>query len=256
MSDDRFPSMLAVLLLAMVGAGCSAAADERIKEEREIESFQIVKTSISGRIELRQSDEVGLEIEAEADTLARIVTEVTDGVLRIYEENGAGWWRRSGPIRIRIHYTTLAGLDMSGSADVETDEIRGTDFEVTIAGSSNIDIPALSVETLNVRVSGSGDLEVDELVADAVELQVSGSGDLELAGKTEALTVSVSGSGNVEGEQLSAQEAEVTVRGSGDVEVRAVEALEVRISGSGNVDYWGDPDLTSRISGSGDLNRR
>ncbi len=247
---------ISLTLLAAAGAGCSAAADEVIEEVREVESFQWVNASISGRIELVRGSEAELLIEAVPDTLERIFTEVDDGILRIYQKDGGGWWRDSGPIRIHITYEALDGLDMSGSADVTTDELEARDFAVKISGSSNIEIPEMSVDSLEVRVSGSGDLDVRELAAEAVDLRVSGSGDVVLSGATESLTVAVNGSGNVESDRLEAQRAEVTVSGSGDVEVRVTDELEVSISGSGNVDYWGDPEVTSRISGSGDLDKR
>jgi len=245
-----------MILVVAVGTGCSASADEPIEETRNISIFQSINASISGRIDLRKGDERELRIEAKPDTLARIVTEVEDGVLRIYQEDGGGWWRDSGPIRIRITYEALNGLQMSGSADVTTDEIEARTFAVKISGSSNIKVPQMSVDSLEVQVTGSGDLRVSELMAEAVSLRVSGSGDVVVAGEAESLTVSVNGSGNVDSKSLEAQQAEVTVSGSGDVEVRASDTLDVRISGSGNVEYWGEPDVNSSVSGSGDLEKR
>lgn len=252
----RLTQLLSALLLTAVAGGCSASADDRIREDREVDEFHVVNASISGRIYLVRGDEAGLQIEAEPATLAQIVTEVDDGVLRIHQEDGGGWWRNSGPILIRIRYETLDGLEMSGSADVQTDWITTENFTVKISGSSNINIPQMSVESLKVRVSGSGDLAVGELTAEVVHLQVSGSGDVVLAGATESLAIAVNGSGNVDSEGLEVQSAEVSVGGSGDVAVRVREDLDVHITGSGNVDYWGNPTVTSRVSGSGDLDKR
>lgn len=248
--------MLLVLVSAWVGAGCSAAADDLLEERRPVSGFHSVKASISGRIDLERGAEESLVIEARQATLERLVTEVEDGVLLIRQEPAGGWWRDSGPIRIRISYRQLDALELSGSADVQTDAISSEAFAVTITGSSNVDVPALTVESLRVRVSGSGDLDVRELDAEVVKLGVSGSGDVQLTGKATDLEVAVNGSGDVDGAALESRQAVVAVSGSGDVEVWATEDLEVQISGSGNVEYRGEPALTSRVLGSGELKKR
>lgn len=233
----------------------SAGFADLTEEVRSVADFSSISASISGRIEVRQGSEPALSIEAKPETLALIVTDVEDGELRIYQEDGGSWWRNSGPIRITVTYRTLTGLTMSGSADVTTDAITAAEFQVGIAGSSNIEVPALTTEMLAVQVAGSGDLEVQALAASRAELKVSGSGDVALEGQAGELTVVVNGSGNVDVADLAAEVAEVSVSGSGDVEVWATDTLDVRIVGSGNVAYRGDPELSSRVMGSGDLER-
>ncbi len=242
-----------LLLVTMLNPGCSVA-DDLVEEARAVTDFHGIYAGISGRITLERGSEEGLTIEAKPDTLERIITEVDEGMLRIRQES-PGWWRDSGPIRIHVTYRDLDRLEMSGSADLDSDDLHADEFAIRISGSSNVAIPALSAQVLVVAVSGSGDLDVDDLDAEAAEVSVSGSGDVQLAGRTESLSVRVNGSGNVDTTELAAAEAEVTVSGSGDVDLWAEDALRVRISGSGDVAYRGQPELTRQISGSGDLKR-
>jgi len=254
----RSHDWLIALLMSACAAGLSplAAAADVLEESREVSGFHALSASISGRISLSRGAEEGLLIEAKPETLERIITEVEHGVLRIRQKSASGWWRDSGPVRIRISYRELDELDMSGSADVTTDALSAESFRIGISGSSNIEVPALTADSLSVRVSGSGDLDVGELTADEVEVVVSGSGDVQLAGRATALAVKVNGSGNVDSEDLEVTSAEVAVSGSGDVSVWVRDELDVRISGSGNVAYRGEPEVERRISGSGDLEPR
>jgi hypothetical protein len=225
-------------------------------ESRQIAGFHVLHASIPGDIRLQRGEEATLRIEARPDTLERLAVEVDDGVLRIYEASGGSWWRTSGPIRIRITYTRLDALEMSGSADVVTDEVQSDAFRIEISGSSNIEVPRMQVDTLTVTVQGSGDLDIEQLEAGMVDLAVSGSGDVTLSGQAEGQRIVVRGSGTVDNAALRAARADVTVSGSGNVDVQVSERLKAAISGSGDIEYSGEAEVESRITGSGSLKAR
>ncbi len=246
-------AVLGCLVLCLSAAAC---AESLVTESRPLEDFHAVAVAISGDIRLAQGDEPMLVIEARPDTLKRLSTLVEDGELRIREASGSSWWRNSGPIRIRISYQDLDSLDLSGSADVETDALTAESFRIGISGSSNVRVPQMTVGVMRVTVSGSGDLEVDRLAADRLDLEVSGSGDLTVAGQAAELIAGVRGSGTIDAGRLEARHAEVTVSGSGDADVWVTGTLKARISGSGDIEFRGGADLDSRVSGSGELRER
>jgi hypothetical protein len=225
-------------------------------ESRQVAGFHVLRASIPGDVRLQRGDEETLRIEARPDTLERLGVEVDGGVLRIYEISGGSWWRTSGPIRIRITYTNLDALEMSGSADVHTDDLKSDSFRIEISGSSNIEVPRLQVDLLTVAVQGSGDLNVGRLDAGMVELAVSGSGDVTLSGQAEDQRIVVRGSGAVENGALRSARADVTVSGSGSVDIQVSERLKAAISGSGDIEYSGDAEVESRVTGSGSLKAR
>lgn len=245
----------------LLGCVCLIAApfgfaEELVTETRALPDFHALDAAISGKIRLERGDTTSITIEARQDTLERLRAEVEEGVLRIFESSGRGWWRNSGPVRIRIGYRALNAIDLSGSADIRTDRLETERFHVGINGSSNVRIPQMSVDQLHVRVGGSGDLEVDDLEADTVDLEVSGSGDLTFNGRTGMLIAVIQGSGTVDGARLESRRAEVRVSGSGSADVWVTGHLDARISGSGDIEYRGDAEVVSEVTGSGDLSRR
>ena len=122
-------------------------------------------------------------------------------------------------------------------------------------GGSDVVVEASVPRLAGVDVSGSGDIDADGIDADAFEVRSDGSGDIALSGTAGRLAVDMDGSGDADLTDLAAREARVFVGGSGDLDVRAGERLAVEVDGSGDVRYHGDPALTQRVDGSGDLSR-
>ena len=113
-------------------------------------------------------------------------------------------------------------------------------------GGNDVVVEASVPKLAGIDASGSGDIEADGIDADAFTLRSDGSADIVLTGSTAALDVEVDGSGDAELADLRARAATVKVRGSGDADVRADERLDVNVDGSGDVRYYGDPELNQQ----------
>ena len=242
----------AIAGLLFIGWATFAGAAERIWEDREVEGFHALSASTSGDFRLEKGEVESLSIQARPETLERLKTEVIAGELRISLEDGL-WWRNTGAIDVLITYRQLDSLRLSGSAEVKTDALAGSTFEVNITGSADVEVPDMAVDVLQVSVSGSGDLTVEQLRAEEVQIEVRGSGDITLAGVTDQQTVKVYGSGTVDNEALQSVATNAVVSGSGDTIVWASGRLVARISGSGDIRYRGDPELDSKVTGSGEI---
>jgi hypothetical protein len=241
---------LPLLALVSVVAGNTMAASS-VLQERPVAGFHAVWIAIPGAVEVRRGDAERLVLEAPPETLARIVTEVEDEVLHIRVRDPG--WRLARPIRLRLTYLALDALDLSGSADVTTDQLAGETVRLSISGSSSVDVAGAEAEAVTVNVSGSGDLEIAEVATGALSIEVSGSGDVTANGRAQRQTVEVSGSGTVDTRNVLSQQADVDVGGSGNVRLWVTERLRAGISGSGDVAYRGEPEVVSEISGSGRL---
>lgn len=250
----RIGVTIANSLLLMSGSACSAGPELEV-EERVVADFHAISVAISGDIRLERGENASLTIQAWPETLEQLRTEVDGGTLEIYRED-PGWLQDAGPIEITIIYQTLDALLLSGSADVQTDRLTGTDFRVEINGSSDVRVPDMAVNTLQVSVGGSGDLAVGALLAETVQIDVNGSGDVTLQGSAEMQTVMVRGSGDVDNAELQSLRTEVKVTGSGDAVVRATEGLAATVSGSGDIRVLGDPaEVSTDVTGSGRISR-
>lgn len=204
------------------------------KETRDVGTFESIGLGISADLYLTQGSKTELILEAEADILERIETDVKNGKLRIYFEK----WRTLRYKRVKIYITTptINGLSVSGSGDI----IAQTPIET---------------DNISFSISGSGSINIEDLVTGDVGSSISGSGTIQLGGSESvaSLDLSISGSGKLVAENLEVEEFSGRISGSGSCKVFVTSTLDVSISGSGNVYYRGNPVIDARISGSGEV---
>ncbi|HOP00228.1 MAG TPA: head GIN domain-containing protein [Bacteroidales bacterium] len=212
---------------------CLLATGQTVKETRNIRDFTGISYGISGTLNVRIGPEFSVVLEGDKDDLEVILTDVSNGRLRIRMEN---WrFRINNKVNAYVTLPELEGLSVSGS------------------GRAEILDPLKNADDLSLSVSGSGKLYTKEIVADELDCSISGSGDIIVSGSgsVDRGDISISGSGNYSGPELEIDHLEVSVSGSGSCTCKAGDSLNARISGSGNVTYSGNPRIDARVSGSG-----
>jgi hypothetical protein len=202
-----FAGALAVLTVA----GCDFADDgPRTTQTRDVAAFTHIDNRGSVDVRLHIGEQQRVKVWAGEKVIDDVRTEVHDGTLEIAFDH-SGW------------------------------------------GGNDVVVEASVPKLAGVESSGSGDIDADGIKARAFEVRSDGSADIALAGAAEALRVSLNGSGDADLAALNAHRATVAVSGSGDADVRADERLQVEVDGSGDVRYHGSPELTQHVDGSGGL---
>ncbi len=244
--EKRLQSNLRCWLGLAAGAGlfawaAGAAADETAREARTIsQPFQEVRLEGDFDLQLTQGDAVSLVIEAPREDLARIRSDVSDGVLTLRRTPDGplhpfGWFSRHAPARVLLSARSLDRL--------------------VLDGSGNIHAGAWADHALEVRISGSGDAQFDRLSAARFDCVVSGSGDVRAAGAVDDQSIRITGSGRYRAPDMKSGVATVSISGSGEVELWVESTLDARIEGSGDVRYYGAPAVTQSVSGIGNVIR-
>jgi len=204
-----------------------------MKESRPVQDFEEVVMEGHGELILAQGDQETLEIEADADLLPKIKSEVDNGRLTL---GMAHWWDHLlppwGPITYRLTMKTIRGIGVSGSGTVTAADIQTDHCRLTLSGSGRGTLARLTAISAEYRISGSGRIEAAGGQVGRQEITISGSGHLDLAA--------------VDGADVA-----VHISGSGNVALQASKTLDVHISGSGDVRYRGQPAVTQHVSGSG-----
>ena len=220
------------LSVILISGGSKALAQE--KETRDVGSFSSISLSISADLYLTQGNDTKVVIEAERKILDLIRTEVDGGNLKIKFQSGKWNIRNNKQINIYVSTPDVEGLFLSGSGNIKAET-------------------QIKTESLDFSISGSGNIDIDDIVASDLEGHISGSGDINLSGSKTAETseISISGSGDFYAENLKVNSVEIRISGSGTCKVFAVSELEASISGSGSVYYKGNPMVNARVSGSG-----
>ena len=220
-------------LLALVPALAQTAP-----ETRAVGSFRAIE--VSNGIELRLAAGQTQRVEASADTpelLARIKTEVRDGVLKItFDRETSDFWSKrvnTRNLRVTVSAANLTGLEASSGASVE------------VAGP-------YATDQLTLGISSGATLR-GEFTAKALEATVSSGSVATVTGKIQRLDVRASSGGVFRGGDLQAMACEVSASSGGTVAVAVQETLTANASSGGDVRYSGSPQVTKRTSSGGSV---
>ncbi len=195
-------------------SGTTNGSDNVTSETRNVSGFDEVELRGIGNLSIRQTGTESLTVEAEEDVLPKIRTEVVDNRLIIGSEP---------------------------NTSIQTSE--PINYELTVK-----DLRA-------VKLSGSGDVEAQDINTDKLSTIISGSGAVETSGSADSQEVDISGSGEYRAEDLRSKEAKIDVSGSGSAIVNASETLDAKVSGSGAVEYIGGPTVEKDVSGAGRVSK-
>ena len=209
-------------------------------EDRHLSGFNAVGLGGSFDVYITQGSTESVKVEAPENILSHIITEVDNGVLKIYNKNDSFHWGdlfgNHQKIAVYVVAKDLNAISVSGSGDIFFKE-------------------GIRTNTLRLKVSGSGDM-IGRVEVRSLETGISGSGDVKISGRADNSAVSVSGSGDFEGRGLITENTTVRVSGSGDASINASGSISAAISGSGDVRYTGGAkNVMSSKSGSGDVER-
>ena len=209
-------------------------------QDRHLSGFNAVDVEGSVDVYIVQGQTESVKVEAPADVMDHVITEVNGTTLRIRDKNSSGWhwsdWWGNNHKKVAIYVSVreIHEIGITGSGDVFFKE-------------------GINANSLRIRVSGSGDV-LGKVETKNLDCSISGSGDMKLVGHAEQSNVSVSGSGDYSARGLATQNTAVRVSGSGDANINVSNNLEAAVSGSGDVTYTGGAQhVVKSKSGSGDI---
>lgn len=215
------------------------------KEIRPVANFTKIRLKDFGSLYLTQGEEEALTIEADAQVLEELTSEVRDGTLLL--GIGEDWWDRIG----KVISSVFSGEQSKVIYHLTVKELES----INISGNCNLECDSLRSENLGIKVSGLGDLRFTHLECSKLDLRISGRGEFTAAGRADQQKIRISGSGEVMAGGLAGQTLRIVISGQGNATVRVEESLDITISGLGQVNYYGRPKLRQVISGLGKSKR-
>lgn len=206
-----------------------------ISKTRTVSNYDELSVAGSFDVKLVSGKPGNIKIQAEANLMEYILTEVSNGKLKISVKKGANLQpSHRYEIKIQVPFKEMNAVSLTGSGEIySSEEIKARNFKVSLTGSGGISLKLNSAE-----VKGT----------------LTGSGDIGLTGKTKQLECSVTGSGDFDASKLKAEKVKAKVTGSGDLDVCATQELKASVSGSGDISYRGNPKKQDlKTSGSGSI---
>jgi len=227
----------ALLSLFLLMLGLVVKADET--EKRELRSFNEVSLRLSANLYIEQGNASRIEMEANRETLEKIIVEVVDHKLIIRYSFEDMFFNGFNPGRITLRVTT---------PDIEM---------LSVTGSGNI-IAEKPIDTrvIELHIAGSGDIKIASLTCERLDGAINGSGNIIVSGPSaHEMDLLIAGSGNILATQLKAQFGKIKIAGSGSCEINVTDFLDAKIFGSGDIHYAGNPKINTTVSGSGRIRK-
>jgi hypothetical protein len=234
-------NLFTLLLLAALGISTVVSAGNSDKTEvRKVKDFKQIKVSTGIDLFITMGETEEVKVVADDEIIDELITEVSDGELRIYMEKNNDWFNWGGMNKTRKVYVTVTQLekiDASSGSDVQS--------ENTLKG-----------ETLDIEASSGSDVELD-LVYKNISLDTSSGSDAKLTGKAKTFEAEASSGSDIMARDLETSVCRAKASSGSDITVNVSDELVARASSGADIQYYGNPGLkdTDESSG-GDVSKR
>lgn len=205
-----------------------------VTKERDAGSFNELRVSTGIDVFLKQGDKEAVTVETDENLQEYILTEINDGVLRVYTEVNI---RDAEKKKVYVTMKDIRSIKASSAGDV--------------IGESPV-----KTDKIELSASSAGDIKL-EIYAKEIEADISSSGDITLNGEADILEADLSSAGNLNASDLEVREADISASSAGDADVRVTEKLTARSSSAGDINYYGNPKyVDAHSSSAGSVHRR
>jgi hypothetical protein len=223
--------MMKMKVLILVGSLISFAVVGQQSEVRNVGSFKGVKAGEAISVYLKKGDKESVKVEVKGTDLSNVITEVTDGYLKIHMQNEKRWRDHDQSVKVYVQYVSLSKISASSASNV---------FSEGVINSDVIEIHASSAANVELNVSATD-----------IKVGVSSAGEVILEGKTKSIDAEASSAGVVNAYNLTAETADARASSAGTIKLSVSNGLNARAGSGGSIRYRGNPMKTNTNSSSG-----
>lgn len=233
---------IAILFVTTLLTSCGIDMFNRVNGNRNVitksrkanDDFKGIKVSTGIDLYITQGNRNKITVEADENLHDIIITEVEDGVLKVYSEKNI-WKAKARKVHVTVKELNLlkatSGSDVYSKGTIETDEISITS---TSGADIRITVDAISVETKST--SGS---------------------DIKIAGKAINHASSATSGSSIDAYDLESKNVIAKATSGADINVYASEKLDASATSGGDIDFKGNPKkINKRSSSGGDVSKR
>ncbi len=229
-----------VLILSMtMQSSCSYAFKgikgdgDVIKNQREISSFNGIDVGGAFKVFLTQGSIEKLEVEADANLMDVIKTEVKGGTLYISTKEDI---RDYEALNIYLTFKEIDEMEISGACQVTGEgKFTFSDLEMDCSGASTVEL---------------------KLSANTMELDCSGASNMTLYGSVQKVEMDVSGASHFDAYDLEVENYEIEVSGAASAKIFVSGELSAEVSGAAHLKYKGDARIIHHdVSGAASMKK-
>lgn len=234
-------SFIVCAALVATGMAQKTVVNDRNAEVRNVSGYHGVRIASGIDLYISQGSTEGVAVSAnDVKYRNNIKTEVENGILKIYYDNGMGMhfsWGNAKNMKAYVTIKDISDLQASGGSDIYVD---GT----------------LQSPNLTLNVSGGSDFH-GKFNAGTLSIKQSGGSDVTASGTVANLNIDASGGSDFRGYDLISEVCDIEASGSSDVSVTVNKEMNVSASGSSDVSYKGNAVIKKyHTSGSSDVHKK
>ena len=205
---------------------CFKSTGKITTEERTLGDFREIILSGNINLYIKQDSMNSVTIEAGANLIPNIVTDVESGVLTIRNDNTCNWLRSfKKEINLYLHCRNLYYIEYKGAGNI-------TGLNTIVSDTVQLDL-----------INGSGTITLD-VRCRSVRINLStGCGDAEITGTTQSAIYYIRGTGAIRCSGLNAEYVYFDEKGTNDCYLNSSGELDGIIGYIGNVYYAGHPSV-------------
>jgi Putative auto-transporter adhesin, head GIN domain len=225
-------------LFASLATVVSFAQDKVINdanaEARSVSAFHGIKISHGIELIIKQGNTEAVAVSAASKEYRdNIKTEVVNGVLKIYYDNGtSGNWHSNGKkLKAYVSFKQIDMLDgSSGSSTTIDGSMSGSNMKIELTSGAGL----------------KGAVEVNSLTIDGASGAVA-----RLTGKAQSISVEASSGAVIYGYELLSDKCDADASSGGVIQVSVNKELSAEASSGGDIRYKGNGVITKVSTGSG-----
>jgi hypothetical protein len=200
-----------------------------VTQDRKInDDFTSIKVSTGLDLYITQSNNVSLRVEADENLHDIIITEIKNGVLKVYSEKNI--WKAKAR-KVYVSVKDLEELSATSGSDIYTEN-------------------TLRVSNLNVMTTSGADARITVNAENITTSSTSGS-DIKIMGTTVNHTASATSGSSINSFGLKSQNVIAKVTSGANIDVYALESIDAVATSGGDIDYKGNPRQVNKKSTSG-----
>ena len=228
--------LLTILFIGTLFSSCAIDMFNRATGNRNVvtedrsakEDFTKIKVSTGLELYISQGLKNQITVEADENLQDIIITEIQDGMLKIYSEKNI--WRA----KARKIYVTIENLE-------------------AIAATSGSDVYAnetLKVNNLNISATSGSDINIS-VDANTVETNATSGSDIEVSGVSNNHISKATSGASIDAYQLQSKNVSAKVTSGADINVYASESIVAKATSGGDIDFIGNPKKVDKKTSSG-----
>ena len=235
------PTVVLLLGIAVliIGAACtenarrSGPSGDAVKQDRTVSAFDAVDIGGAFKVVIKQGSQEAVTVEADADIIEKIITEVNGHTLKIYTEKDCCWDAHEMTIYLTVK--DLNYMEISGACELKTEgELRLDNLEMEVSGASEMNL---------------------NLALNKLDMNVSGASEMNLSGSCDNVYMETSGASELDALNFKVSSMTIDASGASDCKVNVVDKLQVEASGATSVRYTGSATVSSNTSGASSIER-